>query len=154
MNEFNKYKENHSVGWYPFYSAYTDGEVTLTCDKKLFGEEPGTNLTKYFTVFGAYYCLPIGIENTKMYCNFGEQMPETLDKFFLSKETWLRDDYKLKFTQNPQEKYDSLTFTITMPIIREHVRDYVAAQYFGKEPDSLFTHRVFKSDCLIKFDWK
>ncbi|MDO4526257.1 MAG: hypothetical protein Q4B61_13105, partial [Bacteroidales bacterium] len=152
--EFQKFKDttNSPISWCPLFSAYSNGEVSITCDKTLFDETPGTNLMKYFNNTAIISGIPVGIEETKMYRNFGEPLNNMNQVFPVG--AWLYPSYYFELKEKPTEKYDSLIFSLTMPIIREHVRDYVAAQYLGKEPDSLFTHRVFKSDCLIKFDWK
>ena len=154
------------VGWPSLFTAYTNGEVSITCGKVLFGEEPGTNLDKYFNVNRFYAandkfvenagsrCLPIGIENPKMLYKFGEEIPSDMDKFFV-KGTWLQPKYFLQFKELPTEKYDELTLSVIFPMIREHVRDYAVAKYKGEAiTTAKLTEDVFKADCPIKFEWE
>lgn len=161
-----KYKTKSLIEWPIFASAYINGEVSITCDKVLFGENPGTNLDKYFSVNKFYAendqfienagfnCLPIGIENPKMLYNFGEEIPSDMDKFFV-KGTWLQRKYYLQFKELPTEKYDELTLSVTFPMIREHVRNYAVAKYRGETVTTpKLTEDVYKADCPIKFEWE
>ena len=168
VEEYDKWKHETKrlIEWPVFASAYVNGEVSIVCNKMLFGEEPGTNLDKYFNV-NRYYgvhdmfvenagfnCLPIGIENPRMLYNFGEEIPHDMDKFFI-KGTWLQSKYYLQFKELPTEKYDDLTLTVTFPMIREHVRDYAVAKYRGEAiTKAKLTEDVFKADCQIKFEWE
>ena len=161
VEEYEKYRHNNQRDeqWPNLFTAYTNGEVSITCDKVLFGEEPGTNLEKYFNVNKGLTdldsrCLPVGIENPRMLYNFGEEIPSDMDKFFV-KGTWLQPQYYLQFKELPTEKYDELTLSVTFPMIREHVRDYAVAKYRGETVTSpKLTEDVFKADCPIKFEWE
>lgn len=168
VEEYEKYRyDNPLVAEWPIlFTAYTNGVVSIACDKVLFGEEPGVNLDKYFNV-NRYYgvhdmfvenagsrCLPIGIENPRMLYNFGEEIPHEMDKYFV-KGTWLQPKYYLQFKELPTEKYDDLTLTVTFPMIREHVWDYAVAKYRGENITAAkLTEVVFKADCQIKFEWE
>lgn len=161
VEEYEKYRHNNQRDeqWPNLFTAYTNGEVSITCDKVLFGEEPGTNLEKYFNVNKGLTdldsrCLPVGIENPRMLYNFGEEIPSDMDKFFV-KGTWLQPQYYLQFKELPTEKYDELTLSVTFPMIREHVRDYAVAKYRGEIVTTpKLTEDVFKADCPIKFEWE
>ena len=166
VEEYDKFKlGNHcDAEWPDLFTAYTNGEVSITCDKVLYGEEPETNLDKYFSVNKVFVesgyiienreCLPVGIENPKMLYNFGEEIPSDMDKFFV-KGTWLQPQYYLQFKELPTEKYDELTLSVTFPMIREHVRNYAVAKYRGETVTTpKLTEDVFKADCPIKFDWE
>ena len=161
VEEYEKYRHNNQRDeqWPNLFTAYTNGEVSITCDKVLFGEEPGTNLDKYFNVNKGLTdldsrCLPVGIENPRMLYNFGEEIPSDMDKFFV-KGTWLQPQYYLQFKDLPTEKYDELTLSVTFPMIREHVRNYAVAKYRGETVTSpKLTEDVFKADCPIKFEWE
>lgn len=155
VEDYKRYRfEEKDLPWPDFFAAYTNGEVSITCNKRLFGEEAGTNLEKYITVNMACQCLPTGIEAPKMLYKFGEEIPSEMNKFFV-KGTWLQPKYYLQFKELPTEKYDDLTLTVTLPMIREHVRDYAVAKYRGETiTKAKLTEDVFKADCQIKFEWE
>jgi hypothetical protein len=148
-----KYAPTSIASWPAYYMACFNGEVTLTCDKILFGEAPGTNLSKYFTIIAESECMPVGLENPTLRYRFGDTLP-TIMADLLVDGSWVQVKYFLEFAEQPTEKYDELTLTLTTPMTLERVGAYVKAQYDGKELDSLYTSVAFKSDCLIKFDWE
>lgn len=152
-DDYKNYKKMAPVGWPTLFTAYVNGEVTITCDKALYGQEPGTNLTPYFTMVTEITCLPIGVENPKLLYSFGDHIPTTMSKLFVD-GTWLREKYLLHFSEQPSEKYDELTLAITLPMTKEHVRDYAVEKYKGMEPETKYSDAVYKSECKIKFNWK
>lgn len=133
-------------------TAYINGEVTITCDKTLFGEAPGTNLSKYFTISDTSPCIIIGRENPKFLCNFGEELPTEMPNF-LANETWLQHSYWLGFAEHPSEKYDNLTFYMTLPMIRQHSREYYDAIELGQEKEMQYSEIVFTGECHLVFNW-
>lgn len=141
----------HIWGWPYFFTAYTNGEVTITCDKTLFGETPGTNLTKHFVINGFNGCMPVGVENPELRYTFFDDQPTLMSERF-PVGVWLQPEYRLQFQTFPEEKYDSITLSLTMPLIIEHTREYAAATYKGKNPTPIFTEEVFTSECPIKFN--
>jgi len=170
VEEYKRYKKetNSPIEWPLFLSAYVSGKVSITCDKVLFGEEPGTSLNEHFAVNRFYSkfddfienaghrCLPIGIENPRMLYNFGEKIPYDMDEFFV-KGTWLQPKYYLQFKYNdtPTEKYDEITLNLTFPMIREFIRDYAVAIYRGKEMEApRLLENVYEAKCKIKFEWE
>ncbi len=152
LDAYKEYQQQ-PVGWPNLFTAYVNGDVSITCDKTLYGEAPGTNLSKYFSVIYESKCIPVGVENPKLLYNFGEELPTNMANLFV-KESWLQPKYFLQFNCQPSEKYEELTFHLTMPILIEHSRAYAVAQYKGAHLASKYTESVFESDCLIKFDWK
>lgn len=140
------------VDWPNLLTAYLNGELSITCDKILFGEQPGTNLISYFTASGSSGCIPIGIENPKILYDFGEEIPTEAPKLFI-KETWLQQFYHLRFAKQPNEKYEDLTFHVSLPMIRENVDNIVVSKDKGTEPVNQFSEAVFTADCTIKFNW-
>lgn len=153
LESYEEHKNNDHVWWPDLFTAYTNGEVSVTCNKTLFGEKAGTNLSSYFSINADSRCIPIGIENPKLLYNFGEEIPNNMSKFF-EKGTWLQPIYAIKFAQYPSEKYDELTLQISFPMLIEHVTSYALAKYKGKELDSLYTEATYKAECPIKFNWK
>ena len=163
LEAYKEYKSKNKdavVLWPELVTAYTDGEVSITCDKTLYGEAPGTNLSEHFRVrsftpatIPVKKCLPVGVVDSKLLYGYDDEMPTEMSKIFVD-EAWLRPGYDFVFTDPPSERYDELTLHLTMPMIKEHVRDYVVAKYKGRELDSKkYTEKVFNAECLIKFDW-
>ena len=138
--------------WPDLCSAYINGEITLTCDKTLWGETPGTNLSKYFRRYGFLPCLVVGVESPRLPYKFGE-MPEAMNEL-LPQEAWLYYKTYWDFQTPPSEKYDELTFTLTMPVLMEHCRKIVYYQYMGMPLDSKYSDQTFTASCTIKFDWE
>ena len=153
VEEYNKWAYELVIAWPCFWTAYNNGEVTITCDKVLFGEEPGTNLSQYFNISGNGHCMPVGIENPKMLYNYGEELPSLMCDFF-KKEVWLEDEYCMSFVTEPEEKYDELTFSLTMPLKLEHVYEYSRDVYNTGKAEMKFTEKTYISNCTVKFNWE
>ena len=141
------------AGWPDFLTAYINGEVVITCDKVLYGEEPGTNLSGHFRVLSDTQCLPVGVENPSLLYNYGDQMPTILSEY-LPTGAWLKPDYWLEFDNAPAEKYDNITLHLTFPLLLEHSRDYAVELYRGNNSDMKYTEHVFNADCSINFNWE
>lgn len=153
LKNYKEYEKKDSVGWPVLFTAYANGEVAVTCDKTLFGEKAGVNLSSYFSISAESACIPVGIENPRILYNFGEEIPNNLSDF-LAKGTWLQPKYILQFAKLPSEKYEELTLYISFPILIEHVRDYAVAKYKGIELASKYSESTYKAECRIKFNWK
>lgn len=149
---YESYTKKHAQQWPALFTAYLNGELSITCDKILFGEQPGTNLISYFTVTPTTPCIPIGIENPKFLYDFGEEIPTEAPKLFI-KETWLQSEYHLRFAKQPSEKYEDLTLHVSFPMIREHIDNIAVSKYKGTELVNMFSEVVFTADCTIKFNW-
>ncbi|MBR3454701.1 MAG: hypothetical protein IKH26_05220 [Bacteroidaceae bacterium] len=135
-----------------FMTAYVDGEAELTCDKTLFGEPPGTNLSKYFYTLNNL--IPIGVERPKMLhdMDFETPVPEPMNNFFQN-EAWIRNKYYMELQSLPAERYNELTLHMTIPMKIEHVRDYMLSSSRGDSIAPRYTEQTFEADCLIKFEW-
>lgn len=149
----NYYGDSVEVIWPDVYTAYTKGEISITCDKTLFGEQPGTNLTSHFTVLTVSYVLPVGIENPKLLYYSEKDIPTNMAERFVD-GVWLEGCYYFKFSEQPSEKYEELTLSISIPMVLEHIRKYAVEKYKGGNPDKIFTDSVFNAECLIKFNWE
>lgn len=152
LEAYNKRLESTHAAWPALFTAYTNGEVSITCDKSLYGEEPGTNLCKYFRIKSENECLPVGIENPKLLYDYGDEIPTNMAEYFVE-GAWLQPEYFLEFADEPANRYDELTLTLTMPMTIEHVYESIVAKYKGKEFDSKFTDNTFKVECKILFAW-
>ena len=146
-------KKYESSDWTEFFTAYINGEVMITCDKVLFGEEPGANLCEHFGVHQGTRCLPVGIDNPILLYNYGDQMPTVMSDY-LPIGAWVQPYYFLEFDSQPSERYDSITLHLTLPLLMEHVRDYAVELYRGNNSGKIYTEEVFKADCTICFNWE
>ena len=144
---------HYEWGWPHFFTAFVNGEVSITCDKTLFGLETGKNLGKYFSITAPTDCLPVGIENPYLLYGIGVEMPETVADFF-QMESWILNKYWIKLTSIPEEQYDELTFKITFPMTVEHTCLYIASQYRGTNEELKRENKVFEAECLVKFNWE
>lgn len=155
VDEYNQkiqdFKEE--VSWPYIYTAYINGEVAITCDKTLFGLQPGENICKYFDVKTPNECLPIGIDNPKLVYTFGENAPVNPEKVF-GQETWLQFDYYLSFRTMPSEKYEDITLYLSIPIKKEHIRKYAIEKFRDENTEKIFTTAILTAECTIKFNWK
>lgn len=136
-----------------FFAAYINEEVRITCDKALFGEAPGTNLTKYFAPLNYAGCLPVGVLTTELVRGFSDAPAETMDQLLID-EAWLLNRYYFSFKVYPKEKYDNITLHLEMPVKKEYVNDYLASEWTKSEIVTRFVDTSYKSDCKILFDWE
>ena len=142
-----------NMGWPDLYTAYVNGDVTITCDKPLFGEEPGTNLSKYFRVIPRNSCMPVGVSEPYLLYDFGDSIPTNINELF-AKEAWLHYIYNLFFEELPSEQYKDLTLRVSIPMLLECYEDYVVAEYIGQPLESKYREATFSRDLKIKFNWK
>ena len=133
-------------------TAYVNGEVTLTCDKTLFGEQPGTNLSKHFFLLPGCRYLPIGIEKPEMLYGYEDELPSLMSERFPD-GAWIQHEYRMELKSLPEEKYEELTLHLSIPMTIEHVRDYMMSNYIGDSFGPRYTEQTFEADCLIKFKW-
>lgn len=146
-------RDTLGLGWPTFFTAFVNGEVSITCDKTLFGLETGENLGKYFSITVPTDCLPVGIESPYLRYGIGDEMPETVADFFQMK-SWILNKYWIKLASIPEEQYDELTFKITFPMTVEHTCLYIASKYKGTNEELKREDKVFEAECLVKFNWK
>ena len=158
LEQYNKKQssENPRV-WPTFFTSYVNGDVQLTCDKVLFGQQPGENLSQHFTVTPPYYFLPVGRDTPKVQYGFtdsdqlraGVRMPD-----FFTKDSWMQFSYLIKFIEEPTEQYDEITFTLTFPASLEHVREFVTSKYKGENAPMRVTDATFTASFTAKFNWE
>lgn len=155
-DDFYQYKATHPeiqvMNIISFLFAYIDGEPTITCDKTLFGLEPGTNLSSHFQVCNVSWprSIPFGIEEPDLLYKCGDGLPVAMDKFFADK-SWVRKFNCIELIDIPAEEYEELTFHVSFPMILEHTVEYAIDQYYGRRPERKFTKKTFESDCRVVF---
>lgn len=144
--------------WPLLLTAYVNGDVTLTCDKTLFGQEPGEDLSQHFIVSPTYGCVPIGRgDNPEMLYSFND-----IEKLFtgicmtdfFKKDSWMQYGYMIKFADKPSEQYSDITFTLTFPTTREHIRDYAINMYNGENKPMKLTDDVYTASFKAEFNWE
>ena len=134
-----------------FFTARLSGNVTITADKDLFGIGAGEDLSAHFAVEGAANCLPQGpLPDYKvLFENLSTSRPTAIPAFFAS-ETWLMRNYMFWMKDTPEEKYDELTFTITLPVICDFWRDY----YANKLPEVKREGQMLTASVAVRFNQK
>lgn len=145
-------KVNDPLFWPHLFTAYIDNGVTITCDKKLFNKEPGENLSQYFHAEGSANCLPIGREDPYLLFSFNEDISRSMTVYF-RKDAWLQRCYFFYFSEEPQEKYEELTFTLTVPVVRELITESMANRYLGKGDTIITSNDVYTGTCTVHFDF-
>lgn len=140
-----------------YFAAYVNGDVTITCDKTLFGKEPGEPLNEYFTLdkqASPFTCQVAGVDEPRFLHGFGEEQPDAMSDIF-TKEAWLftRPVYAFTLKEQPTEKYSRVTFYMTFPVKKEHTWEYAKAIYDGEKPVKIFSEEVFTAECTINFKW-
>lgn len=120
-----------------FCFASVEGAVTLTADKVLFGRVPGTDLSDCFKVSAIFP--PVRVEYPSYDVIDTEQSPVglSLKEFFhegiaLSQARERDGLYEVTFITKPEETYDDITFTISLP-----VKTYEYHAYLTKQSDEL-----------------
>ena len=142
--------------WPLFFTSYVNGGVQLTCDKVLFGQQPGEDLSQHFKVTPPYYYLPVGREQPWVQYNFkdedqlrsGVRMTD-----FFTKDSWMQFSYLIGFMDEPTERYDELTFTLTFPASLEHVREFCTSKYKGENAPMKVTDTTYTASFTAKFNW-
>lgn len=153
VNDCESHDTSDTQHSYPvLFSAYINGEVRITCDKTLFGENPGTDLKKHFACISSQVCQPAGVLNPKLLRGYGDPPATALDETFAD-EVWLGTQYFFQFNKNPEERYDKITLHLEMPIKSELVNEYLAAEYKGNSSVDRYKDTVYEYDCKIMFDW-
>ncbi len=150
-------RNDKNLRWIPFSGRYLEGDVSITCDKALYGEYPGTNLVKYFEIIAEdhKWCIVSGIEDPQIVNGFDDWAPKQLSAY-CSKGCWLVNGICLpafRFIYAPSEKYSDITFTITVPILTENTYSYVAAKYLNKQIGQPYRHEVFTTQLTMYFKW-
>ena len=145
---YRQYESYARNGWPCFWTAYLNGKATLVCDKDLYGEKAGSDLSEHFGIRGRFNCIPQGIENPILKYNFCDVQPEIMSDYFIDK-SWIQTDYFVYPLSNPSEKYEELTFTLTIPMILEHSREYIVSKINGLNKDLRRTEEVFTTKCTI-----
>ena len=158
LEQYNKlYQLQTPVEWPLLFTAYVNGDVTLTCNKTLFGKDSGKNLSQHFMVSPAYCCVPIGRgENSEMLYSFND-----IEKLstgicmtdFFKKDSWMQSAYLIRFIDKPTERYDELTFTLTFPASLEHVREFCTSKYKGENAPMRVTDTTYTASFTAKFNW-
>lgn len=143
----------HGLNWPMFFTGYVNGDVAISCDKTLFGQQPGTNLSKFFKISSGLTCLPLGRENPEMLYTFGDSLPQRMSDF-LQKDTWLGQHYWLEFLEEPNERPDEITFTLSFPVTIERVREYLSSISKGNNAELQTSDVSHVKQCTVKFDWE
>ena len=158
LEQYNKeVSYENPIEWPTFFTSYVNGDVQLTCDKVLFGQQPGENLNKHFMVTPPYYFLPVGRETPNVQYGFtdsdqlraGVRMPD-----FFTNDSWMQFSYLIRFIDEPTERYDEITFTMTFPASLEHVREFVTSKYKGENAPMRVTDTTFTASFKAKFKWE
>lgn len=146
-------QEYNTIPKADFYTAYVNGEVSITCDKTLFGQESGKNIGKFFKLGAPTDYMPIGIDQPQLLYKSGDKLPDNVADFF-PMHSWVLDRYWLTLHSIPEEKYDELTFKFTFPMITEYSYKYNLSKFRGIDEELIRKEEIFEAECLVKFNWE
>jgi len=142
--------------WPLFFTSYVNGDVQLTCDKVLFGHQPGEDLSQHFKVTPPYNYLPVGREQPRVQYSF-DNRKQLLSGVpmadFFTKDSWMQSAYLIRFIDEPSERYDDLTFTLTFPASLEHVKEFCTSKYKGENAPMKVTDTTYTASFTAKFNW-
>ena len=136
--------------WVPYGTAYINGDVTVTCNKTLYGKEPGENLAEYFNVRSYALYTIRGIENPVLTYILDEDVPKKVNEFFTN-ETWTEYEYTISFDSIPEEKYDEISLTMTMPLKVEHIHKYFQNKVRGFDRTMEITTKTISGSFTARF---
>lgn len=139
-----EWAENHKI--YPTsFLAFTSaivGDVKISADKTLFGQEPGSNLSAHFNVWSPNACvITANFESPTIIYNAKDYMPTAISEYFV-KDSYLAHAYAFYLTDKPEEIYDEITFTITIPVEDQYIYDY----YHRLQSDPKAEMKIVKRD--------
>ena len=107
-----------------FLMAQLNGRVSITADVALFGLEAGTDLSSHFRVKGPNAMIPQGsVQQHSIRYDFGTEQPTSVADFY-SEGTWLQERYIFWLADIPEERYEEVRFTVTIPVRCELWQDY------------------------------
>ena len=154
LSEINRQRSLHGEellsGSSIFFTARFSGPVIITADKPLFGTEAGQDLSAHFGVEGAANLLPQGtLEDYSIRFEKFAPRPTAVADFFAS-DTWLMRNYVFWMKDIPEETYDEVTFTITLPVTCDYWRDYFAY----KLPEMEHETRMLTASATVYFGQK
>lgn len=154
LNRYRKETNNKLInGWPYIFTAYINGEVSITCDKTLFGKAPGTNLSNHFKVLIYKNCIANGIDEPRLRYRYGEiESPLNMPEYF-AKGDWLMREYNLLFEDIPTEKYEKLIFKIKMPVLCENTVNRLKNQKAGNVLLNVYEEKEFETEFYLLFDW-
>lgn len=139
-----------SVGSEQFLTAYINGEVEITCDKILYGLEPGKNLIDHFQHIYNFSCQPKGMENPYI-SHHADEIGQLPAGSIMGNEDWVRYKYILIFNDVPEEKYDEIELRIKMPLKKELIHKYVASLITEIDFGEFFEDVTYESSTKIRF---
>lgn len=134
--------------WKYFFTAYTAGPVTMTCDKDLFGVSAGENISSHFDIEALQSYMPVGIEDPILLYKIGEVLPKRLSDFF-KLNSWLYTHYFLSFDSEPAERYKELTLTLTLPVIKERVVERLLSKSKGENAPIPYDTVTYVAKCHV-----
>ncbi len=115
---------DRNSGIHELYSfAEMDGGLKITADKMLFGRQPGEDISNMFIVTNMYPDLSVSFPDfnvVKIFnCSDKAALQDVFSQHLALCQSRQRDGmYEIAFLETPEEKYDSITFTFTLPVIK------------------------------------
>ena len=161
----SKAREEGKNASYPFYTYAGIREgACIYADVPLFGREAGEPLNDKFVVksYSPQTWIRVSYPEFDILANgYEEELSTDFDEVYKIGSaifSFINDGFVFSFKEYPEEKHDSITFTIEIPIEGE----YFQLKFNGKDyPESYYTYehrvlrndnRVLKGSVTVKFD--
>lgn len=133
------------------FTSSIDGDVTITADKVLFGQEAGTDLSEHFNVLEPNpFVLSADLESPKIIYNAKEYMPTRISELFI-KGSYASTHYAFYLTDIPEENYDEINFTVTIPVEDQYIYSYYKKLESDPKAQLEKVKRVISSTANVKF---
>lgn len=134
-----------------YYAGIADG-ARIYADKVLWGREPGEDLGDMFAI--PFYNTDVIVTYPEFYILYGreDKHPDTFRDFF-SESTALCTPVitVLTFAEIPPEEFDTVTFTVEIPIDVEYYEDYSPEMYEQHPTLKPEGRRLLKGSVTLKF---
>lgn len=148
-----EWTENHKIwpGDFSTISSAIVGDVKISADKTLFGQEPGSNLSAHFNVWSPNACvITANFESPTIIYNAKDYMPTAISEYFV-KDSYLAQSYAFYLADKPEENYEEVTFTITIPVEDQYVYDYYHRLELDPKAEMNTMKKDYVTSAKVKF---
>ena len=128
-----------------FFTAQLNDKVIITANRELFGLESGSDLSEHFEVEAPALCLPKGpLTDFSLIYNYGDDITTNIHEY-MTEGSWLQSFYAFWLKDMPAEQYESIQFTISIPVKCEYWWDF----YTNSQKELKTTTRILSATCDV-----
>lgn len=131
-----------------FVTSMLRGGTSITANRELFGLPAGTDIGSHFMVRGVNFCMPQGSISDYKFRFWYDEAPVAMSvPDYFATGTWLQLSYVFWLKDIPEEVYDEVTFTVTIPVINEYWKKY----FCDALPEVPTLERALSASCTFHF---